>query len=213
MKIFDGLHAYLWQDYRENNCNTYLIDGVTKVLVDPGHRHLFSHVQEVLVAAGLSPEQIDVVAITHGHRDHIGAASEFSQPTRLAMNPEEYEFSRKRFRPEFSIPPPDYPLEEGAFTAGEHQFQVILAPGHSPASVCLYWPEKKALFTGDVIFRESVGRVDLPGGNGAQLKESLMKLEDLEVEYLLPGHGEPVMGKDDIKDNFRFIRDHVFGYL
>ena len=213
MKIFDGLHAYLWQDYRENNCNTYLIDGGTKVLVDPGHRYLFCHVQKALAGEGLTPDQIDVVAITHGHRDHIGAAGEFSKPTRLAINPEEYGYCEKRFGQDFHVPYPDCLLEEGDFAAGEHQFQVILTPGHSPASVCLYWPEKKALFAGDVIFRESVGRVDLPGGNGAQLKESIMKLEELDVEYLLPGHGEPIMGKDDIKENFRFIRDYVFGYL
>jgi glyoxylase-like metal-dependent hydrolase (beta-lactamase superfamily II) len=213
MKIFEGLHAFLWEDYSENNCNTYLIDGNTRILIDPGHRHLFPHVKEELTGVGLTPAEINMVVITHGHRDHIGAASEFQRPTLLAINPDEYGYCENRFGEEFHVSYPDRLLEEGDFAAGEHRFKVIRTPGHSPASVCLYWPLKKTLFTGDVIFRESVGRIDLPGGNGAQLKESIMKLEGLDVEYLLPGHGEPVVGKKDIKENFSIIRDYIFAYL
>ncbi len=213
MKVFDGLYAFLWQDYQENNCNTYLIDGTTKVLIDPGHRHLFPKVRGELGERGIIPTMINVVAITHGHRDHCGAAGECCPPALLAMNHEEYRFSQKRFGSELNIPYPDYSLAEGVFTTGEHQFQVISTPGHSPASICLYWPLKKALFAGDVVFHDSIGRFDLPGGNGKLLKESILKIESLDVEYLLPGHGELIVEKEDVQENFQHIRDYWFAYL
>jgi len=213
MKVFDGLYAFLWQDYRENNCNTYLIDGDTKVLVDPGHRHLFPKIRAELEEIGITPPLLNIVAITHGHRDHVGAAGECCQPALLAMNSEEYRFSQKRFGAELNIPAPDSSLEEGLFTAGEHQFQVLITPGHSPASVCLYWPLRKALFAGDVVFQDSIGRVDLPGGSGKLLKESILRIELLDVEYLLPGHGAPIVGKEKVRANFQQIKDYWFDYL
>ncbi len=213
MKVFDGLYAFLWQDFQENNCNTYLIDGATKVLVDPGHGHLFPKVREELGEIGIAPPMINVVAITHGHRDHCGAAGACCQPALLAMNQEEYLFSQKRFGSALNFPYPDYSLEEGLFMAGEHQFQIISTPGHSPASVCLYWPLRKALFAGDVIFQDAIGRVDLPGGNGKLLKESIRMLGSLDVEYLLPGHGDLIVGKEDVLRNFQRIKDYWFAYL
>jgi len=54
----------------------------------------------------------------------------------------------------------------------------------------LYWPEKKALFTGDVVFPMGVGRTDFPGGDGALLRKSIERLAQLDGEWLLSGHGE-----------------------
>lgn len=213
MKVFDGLDAFLWQDYSENNCNTFLIDGTTKVLVDPGHRHLFPKVIGELGEIGIIPSMINVVAITHGHRDHCGAAGECGQLALLAMNHEEYRFSQIRFGSKLNIPYPGYSLEEGEFTAGEHQFQIICTPGHSPASICIYWPLKKALFAGDVVFHDGIGRFDISGGNGKLLKESILMIESLDVEYLLPGHGDLIAGKEDVQQNFQRIRDYWFDYL
>ncbi|MBK8846262.1 MAG: MBL fold metallo-hydrolase [Bacteroidetes bacterium] len=56
---------------------------------------------------------------------------------------------------------------------GDTTYQCILAPGHSPASICFYSEQHKILFGGDVLFRESIGRTDLPGGNYAQLEHSI----------------------------------------
>ena len=44
MKVFDGLYAYIWRNYMENNCNTYVIWGDVPTMIDPGHTHLFEHV-------------------------------------------------------------------------------------------------------------------------------------------------------------------------
>jgi len=96
---------------------------------------------------------------------------------------------------------------------GSIALKVIETPGHSPASICLYLPDKKALFTGDVIFRDGLGRTDLPGGDGQKLKESIRKLASLEVEYLLPGHGEPVIGSKEVARNFRQVEEYWFQFI
>lgn len=71
MKIFDHLDAFLWHSPTANNCNAYLISDDKKILVDPGHYHLLAHVRDNLSRLSLSPEDIDVVIITHGHPDHM----------------------------------------------------------------------------------------------------------------------------------------------
>jgi glyoxylase-like metal-dependent hydrolase (beta-lactamase superfamily II) len=96
---------------------------------------------------------------------------------------------------------------------GEERFEVIATPGHSPGSICLYWPVKKALFTGDLIFDQSIGRTDLPGGNGRLLKESVEKVSSRDIEYLLCGHGEIVAGEKKVKMNFEKIKDYWLNYL
>jgi hydroxyacylglutathione hydrolase len=90
---------------------------------------------------------------------------------------------------------------------------VIYTPGHSPGSISLYLPETKILFTGDLLFKGGVGRTDLPGGNGSQLKESIKSLTQLEIEWLLPGHGEIVSGATDIKTNFDRVIQSVLNYI
>jgi glyoxylase-like metal-dependent hydrolase (beta-lactamase superfamily II) len=92
-------------------------------------------------------------------------------------------------------------------------FQVIQTPGHSPGSICLYWSDRKVLFTGDVVFDQGIGRTDLPGGNGRALKESIKSISRLDVEYLLPGHGEIVSGREAVKANFTDIERMWFPYL
>jgi len=213
MKVFDGLHAFVWRHYSQNNCNTYLVDGNLKILIDPGHMHLFDHVRKNLAAAGLSPDKIDIVIATHGHPDHMEAMQAFGESTMLAMGEEEHRFITELAGRYFKIPEPNFFLREGDLTLGDEKFEVIKTPGHSPGSICLYWPVKKALFTGDVVFNQSIGRSDLPGGNGAMLKESIKRLSEMDVDYILSGHGEIVVGKKEVKTNFERIKNYFFDYL
>ena len=106
--------------------------------------------------------------------------------------------------------PVDIYLEEGDLEIGGRTFEVIWTPGHSPGGICLYWPEKKALFTGDLVFEGSIGRVDLPGGDLNAMGESIEKIRGLDVEVLLPGHGNIVHGKDRIQQNYDMIRSLFF---
>ena len=213
MKILDNLYGFIWQSPSENNCNSFLIDGSKKILIDPGHRHLFQHVRRGLEQIGITPEQIDAVLVTHGHPDHLEMVGSFGAATRWAMSQIDYEFVLKYIGTRGEMPKPAFFLQEGDLVIGDRAFQTILTPGHSPGSVCLYWPEKKALFTGDVIFSQSIGRTDLPGGSGRELKESISRLAELDVEVLCPGHGDVVAGRENVKKNFKMVKDFWFNYL
>jgi len=213
MKIIDGLYGFIWQSASENNCNSFFIDGSKKILVDPGHRHLFQHVKRGLAQIETAPEQIDVVLVTHGHPDHLEMVGSFGPSTQWAMSRIDYEFVMKHIGSHMDFPAPAFFLQEGDLVIGDKTFQVILTPGHSPGSICLYWPERKVLFTGDVVFSQSIGRTDLPGGSGKQLKESISRLAELDVEVLCPGHGDVVAGRENVKKNFKMIKDFWFNQL
>ena len=213
MKILDGLYGFIWQSASENNCNSFFVDGAKKILIDPGHRHLFQHVKRGLAQIETTPEQIDVVLVTHGHPDHLEMVGSFGPSTRWAMSRIDYEFVMKYIGSHMDFPAPAFFLQEGDLVIGDKTFRVILTPGHSPGSVCLYWPEKKVLFTGDVVFSQSIGRTDLPGGSGKQLKESISRLAELDVEVLCPGHGDVVAGRENVKKNFKLIKDFWFNQL
>jgi len=213
MKILDGLYGFIWQSESENNCQSFFIDGAKKILIDPGHRHLFQHVKRGLAQIETTPEQIDVVLVTHGHPDHLEMVGSFGPATQWTMSRIDYEFVMKHIGSHMKLPSPAFFLQEGDLTIGDKTFQVILTPGHSPGSICLHWPEKKVLFTGDVVFSQSIGRTDLPGGSGKQLKESISRLAELDVEVLCPGHGDVVAGRENVKKNFKMIKDFWFNQL
>ncbi|MBW2116550.1 MAG: MBL fold metallo-hydrolase [Deltaproteobacteria bacterium] len=219
MKIFNDLHAFLWLNPTENNCNAFFIDGEKRILVDPGHYHLFGHVREDLANLSLSPDDIDLVIITHGHPDHMEGIKIFQDtPTMIAIHAAEMDFIKK-MAPHYgkalgiSDFEPEILLKEGDLKIGDLNFQVIQTPGHSPGSICLYWTDKKVLFTGDVIFNQGIGRTDLPGGNGEKLKQSIKRISSLDAEYLLPGHGDIVSGREAVKTNFANIERNCFPYL
>jgi hydroxyacylglutathione hydrolase len=219
MKIISGLHAFLWENPTANNCNTYLLEGGKRILIDPGHAHLFQHVEEGLSGLGLSLEDIDFVVVTHAHPDHLEGLRKFQgKPALIALSEMEMGFVRgvaTRYGEALGIPhfEPHVLLREGECDVGDIHLQVIHTPGHSPGSICLHWPQKKALFTGDVVFYQGVGRTDLPGGNGEDLKQSIRRIAQIDVEYLLPGHGDVVEGAETIKANFRDIETMWFAYL
>ncbi|MBB3057007.1 MBL fold metallo-hydrolase [Mucilaginibacter gotjawali] len=94
-------------------------------------------------------------------------------------------------RYEVSPVPDEYLSEKGTIKFGNTELQLIFAPGHSPAHLCFYDKEGNQLVGGDVLFRGSIGRTDLPGGNFSQLMDNiehkLFTLPDDCIVY--PGHG------------------------
>lgn len=219
MQIFDELHAFPWINPSANNCNTYFIDGDMKIIVDPGHEHLFAHVRENLARLSVTTDDIDLILITHTHPDHMEGVRAFHGSRALtAIHKTDWDYNNQlaaQYGEALAVPrfEPEIFLQEGDLRAGRLLFKIFLTPGHSPGSVCLYWPEKKVLFSGDVIFSGGIGRTDLPGGNGHILKKSIRTLSQLDVDILLPGHGDIVSGPDDVRANFEDIERVWFAYL
>ena len=219
MKIFKNLHAFMWLNPTANNCNAFFIDGEKRILIDPGHHHLFGHVRDGLAKLSLSPDDVDLVIVTHGHPDHLEGVKIFQNTSAMiAIHTEELDFIKK-VAPQYgealgiSDFDPEILLNEGDLIVGNLCFRIIRSPGHSPGSICLYWIDKKVLFTGDVVFNQGIGRTDLPGGSGEDLKESIKKISTLDVELLLPGHGDIVEGSERVKANFENIENMWFPYL
>jgi glyoxylase-like metal-dependent hydrolase (beta-lactamase superfamily II) len=142
------------------------------------------------------------------------------KPIKIAMNQEEERYLLESGKllfemmgqslPRYRI---DFFLKEGELHLGEKVFQIYQAPGHSPGSVVIYWPDKKVLLTGDVLFYGGIGRTDFLEGNSKMLKKSIERLSRLDIEMVLPGHGEMVLGREMVAQNFEFIRQNFYGYL
>jgi len=221
MKLEKDLYGYLWQNQYENNCNTYLIRGEKTALIDPGHSRHIPNLFHQMEGDGISPEEIDLIILTHCHPDHFEGLGVFlDKPAKIAMSREEERYLLESGRllfemmgqplPEFRI---DFYLKEGGLHLGEELFHIYQTPGHSPGSLSIYWPERKILFTGDVIFYGGIGRTDFLEGNSKLLMESIERLSRLDTEILLPGHGELVMGNERVLQNFEFIRQNFYAYL
>jgi len=222
MELTPNLHAFLWTSPRANNCNTYLLRSSQKaVLIDPGHAAFFDHVRRGLEGLNLSTADIDLVICTHAHPDHIEAVRLFADAAVLfALHTAEWELIKgmaaslnSALHADLSQFCPDFFLTEGELTIGDITIDVYHTPGHSPGGVTLHWQAAGALFTGDLIFKNGLGRTDLPGGNGAQLKESIRRMADLGADWLLPGHGEVVSGTEAVHANFDAVQQVWFGYI
>jgi len=221
MKLDSDLYAYPWVSMQENNCNSYFIGGDVPVLIDPGHQHLVKNLINQMEKDKNRFEDIRLIFATHVHPDHFEATQTFARAgVLLALHPEEEKFMKEtggEFYRGFGMEMPeikvDFFLKEGELKLGTKTLQVLHTPGHSPGSISLYWPEKKALFTGDVVFAMGVGRTDFPGGDGNLLRDSIERLARLDAEWLLSGHGEVLKGKKNIQRNFSYIRTNFFEYL
>ncbi len=180
--------------------NTYLIgesDSHTAVVIDPGWEG-----KKIVSEAQNRGWEIKQIWITHGHFDHLGGVGEITDrenPPAIALHPKDrWLWDSKGGAAIFGLPDidlgaePSIDLEHGQIlTLDETKFEVRHAPGHTPGHVMFYCKEINVLFCGDVIFRTSIGRTDLPYGDYATLIDSIytqvMTLPD--ETRLLNGHG------------------------
>ncbi len=216
MRIADNFYVYLWNDPQENNCNSIFINGKVPLLIDPGHVKQIDDLFARMIEDRLDPLQIKLVICTHAHPDHISGIMRLKELAKIAVSQQEESFIEHTGRPMYekrNLQMPDYKisfyLKEGELTVGKHEFQVLFTPGHTPGGISIYWPRYKALFPGDVIFDQAVGRVDLPGGNAQDLTNSLKKLSELPIEIVVPGHGAAIQGAARVRSNFDLAKRMV----
>jgi len=153
--------------------------------------------------------------ITHAHIDHIGGAQKLKQatgaPVYMNLNDAELQKMLDVQAAWLGMRPPeqvaiDVPAKEGdRLVVGATEFHVLDTPGHTQGSISLWIPSEGKLVAGDTLFRDSIGRTDLPGGDGRQILQSIHdKLLPLPDDTLvIPGHG----------DNTTIGREKQFNYF
>lgn len=180
--------------------NSYLVLGDEIILVDTGTPENVSNLINSIVALGVKIKDINLIVNTHAHFDHIGGNSvlkENSSAELAAFMPDALYISKADI--EFILPIAGEILPakvERVLSEGEkiNGFEVVNTPGHTEGSICLYDSKNKTLISGDTLFGDgSVGRTDLRGGNVDALETSLKKLKKMNIEKILPGHGEPCL--------------------
>ena len=193
--------------------NSYLfrLDGSDRaLLVDPG-----DEAPKLLAALDALGATLDGILLTHTHFDHIGAVAPVARETGAEVWVPEIEKMVLADINSF-VPWPGFgPFEnwdaEHTLKGGEKlelagmEIDVVFTPGHSPGHVTFSIPSEQAVFSGDVLFQGSVGRVELPGGDWPTLLESIRTLVDtLPPETVVyPGHmGVTTLGVERASNPF-----------
>ena len=95
--------------------------------------------------------------------------------------------------------------EKDVFTCGNIVFEVIHTPGHTKGSCCFIIESERVIFSGDTVFKDTVGRCDLYGGSRDSLVDSIQKLNSLKADYqIFPGHGEETTLNAEKAENLYF---------
>jgi hydroxyacylglutathione hydrolase len=192
------IHEILPVGMLQCNCSIFGDEQTREALVvDPGDE--IAQILEVLARHGLTVKSI---VITHAHIDHIGGAQKLKQatgaPVYMNLNDSELQRMLDAQATWLGMPPVeqveiDVPVKDGdKLLVGASEIQVLHTPGHTQGSISLFMPGEGKLVAGDTLFRDSIGRTDLPGGDSKQIirsiHEKLMPLPDETI--VIPGHGE-----------------------
>jgi hydroxyacylglutathione hydrolase len=195
----------------QENCYVVRPEGGDRaVIVDPGEEapRLLAAIDELGVT-------IDGILVTHTHFDHVGAVAPVAEATGAEVWCPELELpvlaDIMRFVPWPGFGPYESYDAEHAVTGGETielaglTFDVIFTPGHSPGHVTYAVRDEDSLFSGDVLFQGSVGRTDLPGGDGPTLLRSIATLLETHPDEttVYPGHmGVTTLGRERATNPF-----------
>lgn len=162
--------------YLDENCYLLIKDG-NCIVIDPGDD--YNNIKDAI-----GDNKVLAVLITHSHADHIGALRNFLTKRSIKI------FKRSNLE------------DNETYMVGNFTFKSILTPGHSKDSVTFYFEEDKIMFIGDFIFKESIGRCDLPGGSELEMKESIEKIKKYPKNITLyPGHYEETTLGYEIENN------------
>lgn len=192
----------------ETNCYAYISQGECMV-VDPGDsgQAIFEHLPEGV--------RVKYIVATHGHGDHVGGVRALKQATGAvfamsakdaAMASHAGEKNELGLSYDDDAPAPDVELGEGdTLDVGTASFRVIEAPGHTPGGLVLLGSGSAdhICFVGDTLFKGSVGRTDISGGDQEALQRTLARLRDEIPPHtnVFCGHGDPTTMEDELAQN------------
>ncbi|MET0557275.1 MAG: MBL fold metallo-hydrolase [Solirubrobacterales bacterium] len=184
--------------------------GERLLIVDPGEE-----AERILAAAEQMGGEVEAILLTHTHFDHVGAVAPVARATGAPVYCPEIEVpvlaDIMAFVPWEGFGPYESYDADETVAGGETlslaglELDVIFTPGHSPGHVTYSVRGEEAIFSGDVLFQGSVGRVDLPGGDGPTLIESIGRLLDSHSDETVvhPGHmGLTTLGKERASNPF-----------
>ncbi|HET8574288.1 MAG TPA: MBL fold metallo-hydrolase [Edaphocola sp.] len=205
--------SFTFNPFREN---TYLVvnEAHETIVIDPG---MYDKSELTEFYTYIEHHQLKPVKIlnTHAHIDHILSVEALKQKYQIPFALHEGElpvlanatYASMMYGIKLAaIPKVDFYLKEGEnISFGTSQLKLLLTPGHSPGSISFYAPKEGFVISGDVLFQNSIGRTDLPGGNYEQLIESIQRkmfsLPDKTTVY--PGHG-PIT-RIDVEKEYGFL--------
>jgi glyoxylase-like metal-dependent hydrolase (beta-lactamase superfamily II) len=180
------------------------------VVIDPG-----DEIEEILSVLKRHGLRVKAIVITHAHIDHIGGAAKLKAatgaPVYMNANDQPLYDHLDAQAAWLEMAPPERTTidtearEGGSIKLGPAEFQIIETPGHTQGSISLWIPEENKLIAGDTLFRDSIGRTDLPGGDGRQILRSIhTKLLTLpEDATVIPGHGaSTTIGREKERNPF-----------
>jgi len=205
------IHEILPVGLLECNCSVFGDETSREgLVVDPGDQ--IDDVLEIIERHGL---HVKAIIITHAHIDHIGGAQKLKQatgaPVYMNLNDMELQKGLDRQAAWLGVEPPepvaiDAPARDGdRLVIGATELLVLHTPGHTQGSISLWIPAEEKLVAGDTLFRDSIGRTDLPGGDGRQILRSIHdKLLPLpEQTVVIPGHGaKTTIGREKRENHF-----------
>ena len=192
------------------NCFILREEGGDKALVvDPGEEP-----ERILAEIEQTGAALEAILITHCHFDHVGAVAPLAQATGAPVYVPEIEvpvlanimsFTMPGFGPYESYQADEVVKGGEALELAGLTLDVLFTPGHSPGHVTYAVRDEEAIFSGDVLFQGSVGRVDLPGGDGPTLLRSIQALLDAHPAEtaVYPGHmGATTLGAERATNPF-----------
>jgi len=193
----DVIHEILSVGPLQCNCSIFG-DETTReaIVVDPGDE--IGRIERVLDRYEL---RVKAIVITHAHIDHIGGAAKLraktGAPVYMNRNDDQLAAHLDTQAAWLGMETPerteiDADAREGlTLRLGDAEFHVLETPGHTQGSISLWIPAESKLVAGDTLFRDSIGRTDLPGGNTRQILSSIhTKLLTLPGQaVVIPGHG------------------------